>query len=240
MTMSGNALKLLQERFKDLRLCKNMLVVPPTEHIIRGFLFERTSYKGLFYFWRVLVPLYTQWPVITLSYGKRLSSGNYIDLSESEFEQSVRSLIEIIGNSELGDLRSIRGPQEFLDRFGGVSVNDGYVPLIYPFDAALTYYLIGKPTFCLDILDDYAAEDLRPGMVDIHYSARDLAREMRIDPSAGDRKVKALETTNIERFALGSTMTHDSYASQTDRGRSCELNWSANNQARMLRRDESS
>jgi hypothetical protein len=217
MTMSGSALKRLQQRFNDLRLCKDMLVVPPTEHIVRGFLFERTPYKGLFYFWRVVVPLYTQWSVITLGYSKRLSGGNYIDLSEPEFEQSVRGLSEIIANSELDDLRSICGPQEFLDRFGGASVNEGYVPLIYPFDAALTYYLVGKRTFCLDILDDYAAQDLKPGMVDIHYSARDLAREMRIDPSAGDRKVRALETTSIERFALGSTMIHG-HVSQTDRG----------------------
>ena len=59
MTMSGKALKLIQRSFSDLHLCKDMLVVPPTEHIIRAFTFERTPYKGLFYFWRVVLPFLT-------------------------------------------------------------------------------------------------------------------------------------------------------------------------------------
>jgi hypothetical protein len=206
MTMSGKALRLLQKSFSDLRLCKDMLVIPPTEHIIRCFIFERTPYKGLFYFWRVVLPLYTQWPVITLGYSKRLAKGSYIDLSESELEQSAENLVQIISQGELDDLRAIRQPQDFLDRFGGASVNTGFTPMISPFDAALTYYLVGNIPFCLDILDDFASEDLQPGRVDIHLSARDLARELRIDPSAGERKIRALEKINIERFALGPTM----------------------------------
>jgi hypothetical protein len=79
--------------------------------------------------------------------------------------------------------------------------------MISPFDAALTYYLVGNIPFCLDILDDFASEDLHPGRVDIHLSARDLARAMRIDPSAGEKKIRALEEINIERFALGPTMS---------------------------------
>ena len=207
MTMSGKALKLLQKSFSDLRLCKDMLVVPPTGHIIRCFIFERTPYKGLFYFWRVVLPLYTQWPVITLGYSKRLAKGGYVDLSESELERSIQNLVQIISGGELDDLRAIHQPQEFLDRFGGPSVNDGYTPMISPFDAALTYYLVGNITFCLDILDDFASEDSHPGRFDIHRSARDLAREMRTDPSAGEKKIRALEKINIERFALGPTMS---------------------------------
>jgi len=206
MTMSGNALKLLQKTFSDLRLCKDMLVIPPTEHIIRGFLFERTPYKGLFYFWRLVLPLYTQWPVITLGYSKRLAKAEFIDLGEVEFQQSILRLVQIISQGELDDLRSIRRPQDFLDRFGGASSREGYTPMISAFDAALTYYLVGNIPFCLDILEDFASEDLYPGRVDIHLSARDLAREMRIDPSAGERKIQASEMISIERFALGPTM----------------------------------
>jgi hypothetical protein len=207
MTMSGKALRLLQKSFSDLRLCKDMLVVPPTDHIIRCFQFERTPYKGLFYFWRVVLPLYTQWPVVTLRYSKRLAKGDYIDLSESELEQSIERLVQIILQGELDDLRALRHPKEFLDRFGGDSVNEGYTPMISPFDAALTYYLIGNVPLCLDVLDDFACEDLHEGLVDIHLSARDLARDIRIDPSAGDKKIRALEKINTEQFALGPTMS---------------------------------
>jgi hypothetical protein len=207
MTMSGKALKLLQKSLGELCLCKAMLVVPPTEHIIRGFLFERTPYKGLFYFWRVVLPLYTQWPIITLGYSKRLAKAAYIDLSEPELEQSVENLTQIISQGELDYLRTVGQPQEFLNRFGGASLNEGYTPLIFPFDAALTYYLVGNIPFCLDILDDFASEDLSPGQVDFHLSARDLAREMRSDPSAGERKIRALERINIGRFALSPTIS---------------------------------
>src|SRR6202011_2683588 len=103
-----------------------------------------------------------QWPVITLRYSKRLAKAEYIDLSDSELQQSIQSLIQIISQRELGDLRAIGGPQEFLDRFGGASINEGYTPMISPFDAALTYYLVGNIPFCLDILDDLASEDLQP------------------------------------------------------------------------------
>ena len=207
MTMSGKALKLIQKSFGDLRLCKGMLVVPPTEHIIRCFMFERTPYKGLFYFWRVVLPLYTQMPFITLNYSKRLAEGGYVDLSASALEQSIQNLVRIISQGELAGLRAVHWPQEFLDRFGGASINAGYTPMISPFDAALTYYLVGNIPFCIDILDDFASEDLQPGRVDIHLSARELAREMRIDPSAAERKIQASERSTIEQFGLGPTMS---------------------------------
>jgi hypothetical protein len=207
MTISGKALGLLQKSFSDLHRCKNMLIVRPTDHIIRGFLFERTPYKGLFYFWRLVLPLYTQGPVVMLRYSKRLAMGEYIDLSDAQLEQSIRKLVGIISRDELDDLRAVSGPQEFLDRFGGASINEGYTPMISPFDAALTYYMVGNVPFCLDILDDFSSQDLHPGRVDIHISARELAREMRIDPSAAERKIQALERINIERFALRPTMS---------------------------------
>ena len=73
--------------------------------------------------------------------------------------QSIQNLVHIISQGELDGLRAVRGPQEFLDRFGGTSINEGYTPMISPFDAALTYYLVGNIPFCLDLLDDFASED---------------------------------------------------------------------------------
>jgi hypothetical protein len=71
----------------------------------------------------------------------------------------------------------------------------------------LTYYLVGNISFCIDILGDFASEDLQPGRIDIHLSARELAREMRIDPSAAERNIQALERSAIKQFALGPTMS---------------------------------
>jgi hypothetical protein len=37
---------------------KNMVVLSPTEFIVRGFLFERTTTKNAYYLWRLIVPLF--------------------------------------------------------------------------------------------------------------------------------------------------------------------------------------
>lgn len=205
MTMSGKALKNLEASFDGLRVCKNALVVSPTEHIIRYFTFERTPYKGLFYFWSVVLPLYTKYTFFTGN-GTRLAKGDYIDLGEAEFERSIARLAEIISQNAFADLRSIATPQDYLDRFGGPAANEGYTPRISAFHAALTYYLVGKIHFCIEILEDFAGKDMFPGMVDDHRLARDLARDMRLDPSAGARKIKTLEITAIKRFSLATTI----------------------------------
>jgi hypothetical protein len=207
MTISGRALKRLEGSFNDLSICKDLLVVSPIEHIIRCFVFERTPYKGLFYFWRVVLPLYTPYPVLTLGYGGRLARGDYIDLGEAEFEQSVARLAGIISQGELEDLRSIRNPQDFLDRFGGPAAKEGYTPGISAFHAALTYYLIGNVQLCIDILEDFASEDIYPGRAKYHLCARDLARELRLDSLAAAKKIRSLEISTIKRFALAQTIT---------------------------------
>jgi hypothetical protein len=214
VSISGKALKRLERRFDELCLCKDMLVVRPTEHIVRCFLFERTPYKGLFYFWRVVLPLYTPIRVLRLSYGGRLAKGEYIDLGESHFNESVQRLVEVISQGELADLRAIRRPEDFLARFGGPSSAEGITPRISAYDAALTFYLTGKTSLCVDILEDFAAEDMTRGSVDLRLSARDLAREMRVDPSAGERQIKALEKANIERYRLSPAIA-DGYSNHS-------------------------
>ncbi len=206
MTMSGNALKRIEGSFSGLRLCKYRLIVCPTDHIIRFFVFERTPYKGLFYFWRVVLPLYTPYPFETLGCGERLARSDYIDLSEAELERSVARLTGIIAQRELDDLRSIFSPQDYLDRFGGPAADDGYTPRIGALYSAFAYYLTGRIQLCIDILDDFGGKDIRPHDADHHLSARALAKEMRRDPAAGGRRMRELEIATIKRFALAPTM----------------------------------
>jgi hypothetical protein len=208
MTMSGNALKLIQRSLGDLRVCKNMLVVPPTERYLRCFMFERTLGKGLFYFWGVIKPLYSPIPVITLGYSRRLANSDYIDLGDLEFEASVRRLTDIISHGELQFLESIRGPAEFLENFGGDSRHEGVTPRIFAIEAALTYYLLGNIPFCLDILDEYVSQDMGIGAVKTHLEARDLARGIRNDPSAGHRFIDRYQSENIKRFGLARTVAN--------------------------------
>jgi hypothetical protein len=206
MSKSVKALKLISKSVPELRLCKDKLVVSPTEHIVRCFVFEWTPYKGLFYFWRVVLPLYTPMPVFYLSQGQRLAKGDYISLSDPEFASSIRNLTQIILDGELRYLQSIRRPEDFLERFGGEGRNEGYTPQIVGLEAALTYYLVGNIPLCIEILEEFASEDLNCGSADMQWAAGDLAREMRTDPLAAARKIRALEQANVERFGLAPSL----------------------------------
>ena len=57
MSRSRRLFRWIQKKLPGLVLCKSMLVVPPTEHIVRGFLLEATSEKDKVYLWKVVTPL---------------------------------------------------------------------------------------------------------------------------------------------------------------------------------------
>jgi hypothetical protein len=72
MSIKRKTLQLIQRRLKGTQLCKDVLVVLPTEHILRGFLFERTLSKDMYYLWRAITPLYKPANPVFLTYSKRL------------------------------------------------------------------------------------------------------------------------------------------------------------------------
>lgn len=57
MSIQRKTLQLVRGNLKGTRLCKDVLVVLPTEHLLRGFVFERTLVKEMYYLWRVIMPL---------------------------------------------------------------------------------------------------------------------------------------------------------------------------------------
>jgi hypothetical protein len=55
---SINFAQKLSTRMKNVERIKDMLIIKPTKHIVRGFLFERTPVKGSFYLWGLVFPLF--------------------------------------------------------------------------------------------------------------------------------------------------------------------------------------
>src|SRR5262249_22056230 len=53
-SIQRETLRLIQSTLKGTRLCKDVLVVLPTEHLLRGFVFERTLHKETYCLWRVI------------------------------------------------------------------------------------------------------------------------------------------------------------------------------------------
>jgi hypothetical protein len=108
-------------RIKSVEVVKNMIILLPTEFIVRGFLFERTSVKNAYYLWRLIVPLFS--PVlqgVALNYSKRISLDGrtqaYIridDVNDGVLQEMAETLIF----EQVPNLSEIDSIQDFLSEF---------------------------------------------------------------------------------------------------------------------------
>ena len=213
-SMSRKALRLVHKALPHLRLCNDLLVLPPTEHILRGYTFERTPYKETFYLWRVVLPLYRFNSRLTMNYSRRIPRGAYVHLSKDAPDQSAVEVTRIISD-DLPKLEVIREPRDFLDYVAWMIGNDtpGFM-----LDLAVTYFLIGRYHEALLTLGEIPAEAEKrlesygpagPGFA--HYDtmrqmAIQLAKDIRFDPAAAARLISDWEQTNIAGLQLADTM----------------------------------
>ena len=123
MSIKLKTLRLIQRRLKGTQLCKDVLVVLPTEHILRGFLFERTLSKDMYYLWRVITPLYKPANPVFLTYSKRLSKSRYFPLTREALDETADHIASIMSPGHLSYLRRVRGPKEFLKHVGWMAGN---------------------------------------------------------------------------------------------------------------------
>lgn len=115
MSIQRKTLQLVQSNLKGTGLCKDGLVVLPTEHLLRGFVFERTLEKEMYYLWRVIMPLYRPANTIILNYSKRISKGEKFHLSRPPLNRTAEHIAAVMSPGHLGYLRKIRGPEGLLE-----------------------------------------------------------------------------------------------------------------------------
>jgi hypothetical protein len=198
MGIQRKTLQLIQRRLKGTQLCKDVLVVLPTEHILRGFAFERTLSKDMYYLWRVITPLYMPANLLFLDYSKRISKGGYLRLTREGLEKTAERIASIMSPGHLSYLRRVRGPEEFLKHVGWMA---GNTMLNFRVDLALTHYLLGNVDQCIKILP---LEDLPPPFR-VHIVP--FFAELRTRPAAAAARLQAWERGNVERLGLAETMS---------------------------------
>jgi hypothetical protein len=67
----------LATKMKNVERINDMLIISPTRHFVRGFLFDRTPVKNDFYVWGLIVPLYCpSMAGMSLNYSYRIPSVN--------------------------------------------------------------------------------------------------------------------------------------------------------------------
>ena len=201
MSIKLKTLRLIQRRLKGTQLCKDVLVVLPTEHILRGFLFERTLSKDMYYLWRVITPLYKPANPVFLTYSKRISKGGYLRLTREGLDETAERIASIMSPGHLSYLRRVRGPKEFLKHVGWMA---GNTMLNFRVDLALTHYLLGNVDQCIKILERLPLEDLPPPF---RANIVPFFTELRTSPADAASRLQAWERENVERLGLAETVS---------------------------------
>lgn len=200
MGIQSETLRLIQGHLKGTRLCRDVLVVLPTEHLLRGFVFEPTTEKGMYYLWRVVMPLYLPANTIILNYSKRISKGDKFRLTRSGLDQAAEHIAAVMSPGHLSYLRKVRGPKEFLKHVDWMA---GNTTVNFNMDLALTHYMLGNVSKCIEIVERMPLEDLAPS-----FRARIVAfvSELRTRPADAAARVQSWERENIERLGLADAL----------------------------------
>ena len=220
MSMSRKALKLVQKVLPQLRVCNDKLVLPPTEHILRAYKFERTPYKEQFYLWRLVLPLYRYHRRQTLEYSMRIPRGARVRLSRDVPDETAAGISRIIAE-DISNLEIIRTPRDFLTHVSWMIGNDRPSFLL---DLAVTYFLVERSDEALATLSQTVAETekllahdskkSRPDdalverLTEIDRVACQLAGDIRSDPQRATETVREWERTNIAQLGLGESMVN--------------------------------
>jgi hypothetical protein len=203
MSRSKRVFRLIQKRLSGVVLCKDMLVVPPTEHIVRGFLLETTTEKNRVYLWRVVAPLYRPMSGIILNYSDRIPKDGEVYIDRDDYEKSADRIRAIISGRHIEYLQGIRRPQDFLEHASWIG--DGS-PILNRLDRALTHYLLGnvqQSTAALRTLDEEVDQLEARQQQYIGPLLKQAMRQIDKDPADLTALLDEWENQNVERFALG-------------------------------------
>jgi hypothetical protein len=200
MSIQRETLRLIQGNLKGTRLCRDVLVVLPTEHLLRGFLFERTLEKETYYLWRVVMPLYRPANTIILNYSKRISKGEKFRLSRPGLNQTAERIAAVMSPGHLSYLRRVRSPKEFLKHVNWMT---GNTMVNFNMDLALTHYMLGNVGECIKIFESISLESLPPSL---RARMVPFVTELRTNPVNAASRVQAWERENIERLGLAETV----------------------------------
>jgi hypothetical protein len=205
MSRSKAVFTLLRKELSGVELCKDMLVVKPTEHIVRGFLIETTTEKDRIYLWRVVTPLYRPMKSIFLDYSARIpETGADIYIDRNEYRKSV-DVIRTIVSANLEYLQRIEAPKDFLRH---VSWMIGNSSINFRFDLALTYHRIGEPDRCRDMLQALKTEVDQSDpqfRMPVDQAIQQAAHAIEVNPTTFADLLNEWERRNIERLGLNSS-----------------------------------
>lgn len=192
--LAERALKALSKFLPAVEMGHDVLIVPPVEHILRGFALEIDfETRGAVRLWRVVMPLYRPPTFLILNYSDRLLGGERVSVLDADLDRTVARVARVISQGELDYLNGIRSPQDFLQK---IDWDSRPATPNYRTDLALTHYLAGNVAECLQLLGQVAFARLSPRWADNVGLAQVLAEELKRNPAALRQRIKGWEDRN--------------------------------------------
>jgi hypothetical protein len=201
MSRSRRLFKLIEPTLPGVVLCKDMLVVTPTRHIVRGFLLETTTEKGRVYLWCVITPLHRPISSVILNYSDRIPETGEIYIKPDALQESadhIRAIIE----QHVAYLRTIETPADFLRHASWIV--DGS-PILSRIDRALALYLAGDTSRSTESLRALKAEADRLDARRREYIGpvlEQIVHAFDTDPRSVAPLLEKWESQNVERLGL--------------------------------------
>jgi len=174
-----------------------MLVVFPTEHILRCFLFERTTEKAMDYLWRAVMPLYRPSKGIVLNYSSKIPKNAQKFNLDRPLDDVSQDVLKVITDRDFRYLQRIRGPKEFLEH---ISWMIGNATITFRLDLALTHYMLGNVLQCRKLIAELASDGQASSSNKDIISA--LNDELRANPADVALKIRTWEKANILNLGL--------------------------------------
>ena len=167
--MTKGSIKFAQKlaaRMSNVERVNDMLIVGITQHIVRGFLFERTPVKDDFYVWGLIVPLFCPSMVgVSLNYSYRIPSisGSPLMVNIKCNDDVVSSMCTLLEKNHIQNLLRISDPLIFVQE---VEPKANIDRVNVKLDFAIAHCLVGNvdagKALMLDILKSQSTNPILP------------------------------------------------------------------------------
>jgi hypothetical protein len=195
-----------------LVVCRDILVVPPTEHILRGFTLETTTERDHVYLWRVIMPLYVPVTRVFLNYSDRIPQGEKVFIDRKAYDKAA-DVVRSIVVEYIPGLHKMRGPHEFLQHISWMFGNSS---ILFRFHLAITYFLLGDLEQARNILRairlqldqpyERGLESGSPELKQQNDSMRHAAQCIDRDPDVFAELIGSWERQSIDTLGLGPSL----------------------------------
>jgi hypothetical protein len=136
--------KMLSEQLGDIQLIRGVMIIKPSSHVVRGFLFDRCSEKDKFYLYRIIIPLFSPvMPNFSLNYSERIfphTVGPMSALVASCGCEDVEKIVKRLMREKETLIRDMSTPKDFAERF----TEENSFRINIKLELAIAYALAGK------------------------------------------------------------------------------------------------